>query len=348
MHTIDFIEFLKKIAIPEEKIAEFRRDHSTALNENGDTALHIVIQKKRLDFVSWLLNLGVDPNRQNHQGLTPLHFISNYRDYRIANHIANLLFTQKASPTILNLNGYSPVHVAAFRNNDILLENLIRHGGYKVLDTPAFDGEETPLLLAIQWNRKEAIRFLWKQSILTTENKYGKNAITLLIEHYKELSTDFVIDLLESTSIRELLLPDSRGKTAADYVLTTEPLLINALDKKLACDLGDDIPVCLDVPLHKRKKIDEACERVASTKPVCDAIAGIKQENPLFYPPAKIDTSLPALTDGKTTDRAWAAPATIATTVLFTALAFICCPSQPQRREPMVEHGRKTLRLNKF
>ena len=68
---------------------------------NGNTALHVAAQNGKLSIAKWLLGLGVDVNRQNATGQTPLHYAVAYQ----YGHLVSYLVNAGASETIRNAHG---------------------------------------------------------------------------------------------------------------------------------------------------------------------------------------------------------------------------------------------------
>jgi cytohesin len=111
------------------------------------TLLMIATQKNDIEFVESLLKHGADPNIQNKDGYTALHYIVSpipqYKDgiwqevYNIE--ICELLLKHGADPNIQNKNGYTPLH---WCENIEMCELLLK---YKADPNIRSENDDTPL-----------------------------------------------------------------------------------------------------------------------------------------------------------------------------------------------------------
>ncbi|KAL5602094.1 hypothetical protein FOBRF1_009627 [Fusarium oxysporum] len=99
-----------------------------AINNNGDTLLHLVAKRydgtrETADLLGWLLSFGIPVNAVNNQGATPLHVFqtrgrtgSTLLDNKRTNFLDVLNRTGEVDPQIRDNDGLSPLHLAVMRS----------------------------------------------------------------------------------------------------------------------------------------------------------------------------------------------------------------------------------------
>lgn len=89
----------------------------TAINLDGDTALHVAVKAGDVDTISMLLNAGSDVNAIGNQGATPLHYATDATDKKIL----ELLLNWKASLNVNDSAGETALNVTVYEKWDALL-----------------------------------------------------------------------------------------------------------------------------------------------------------------------------------------------------------------------------------
>lgn len=113
----------------------------------GETALHVAVRHQHVGAVKLLLERGADPNAQNGDGQTPLHFVANQ-----GIELAELLLDAGSDTKVIDIFGYSPLHYAAGNGDMELVRLLIERGSPLhtwAEDHSAYPG--TPAVQALRW-----------------------------------------------------------------------------------------------------------------------------------------------------------------------------------------------------
>lgn len=124
----------------------------------GEIVLEYGIYWSPLPFIRTLLELGADPNYQDHAGFPSLiAALSTARPDK--QEILKLLLSFKASVEQRGVNDYTPLHYAASLDDPASVELLLAHGADPSTRT-TIDDYETPLELAVRYGKAGAARVL--------------------------------------------------------------------------------------------------------------------------------------------------------------------------------------------
>jgi len=93
-------------------------------DEAGYTPLIKAVMKGHVDFISFILEEGADPNAKTNEGFTALMAASESGDTSIL----KLLLDHKADPDIRNFQGATSLHIAASLGNTEILKILLESG----------------------------------------------------------------------------------------------------------------------------------------------------------------------------------------------------------------------------
>ena len=113
----------------------------SVINQNGDTLLHLVIYSRGYALISTVLGLGVNAEKPNKSGLSPLQCL--LMQQPIDFEAAALLINAGAKPDTIDAQGNNLVHQAVFSNNLTNICKTIKLGVN--VQKPNFSGH-TPLL----------------------------------------------------------------------------------------------------------------------------------------------------------------------------------------------------------
>lgn len=96
-----------------------------AQDEKGQPVLHSAIRQDRIDLCLLLLVWGADPNAKDNTGRTSLHVAAELKDYL---GMVDLMVANGGLCTVVNQNGETPLHQAAFIGNEEALEIMLEAG----------------------------------------------------------------------------------------------------------------------------------------------------------------------------------------------------------------------------
>jgi ankyrin repeat domain-containing protein 50 len=122
---------------------------------DGKNILHRAVERKYMDILTRLLKQGNSPNMIDNDGKTPLH-IAAYHDHEIA----KCLLRNGADPNIRNKRGFTPLHVAVLHGNVENVRLLLANGADPTL--PPKQGQSVRPWRSQRWNE---IRSLLEESL---------------------------------------------------------------------------------------------------------------------------------------------------------------------------------------
>lgn len=133
------------------------------------SCLEYAVYHSPLPFIRTLLEIGADPNPQNHIGFPPLiaalscsRQMPGYSGRADVLEILKLLLAFKADPNQRGINDYTPLHMAVSERNQRAVELLLQSGADPHLRT-RIDDCETPREMAEQAGLSEIAGLLAKQ-----------------------------------------------------------------------------------------------------------------------------------------------------------------------------------------
>lgn len=129
---------------------------------SGDGALHTVIRRRDLTWLSFLLGKGAQPNLQNDSGQTPLALAAQLGWFEGA----QLLLNNGAKVDLGNERGETPLIIAVHQRDPVMVRLLLSKGadpnktdnvvGYSALDYAKQDPRAAAILKLLQEPRKPA------------------------------------------------------------------------------------------------------------------------------------------------------------------------------------------------
>ncbi|XP_022341793.2 tyrosine-protein kinase HTK16-like [Crassostrea virginica] len=167
-----------------------------AKNELGTTALHDAAKYGKVSIAKLLIDKGADVHAKDRAGFTPLHRASsaNYADV-----VATLIKHGKADPQIRSpKTGWVALHEAAMKGNAECIKKLLEF--YAPMMPRADDGQ-TPLDLAMRYNRQDCIpllRFPDKRQVRTKKEYWyhsdlDRKLATQMLEEYRKEEGLFLV-----------------------------------------------------------------------------------------------------------------------------------------------------------
>jgi len=205
--------------------AELLLDHGADIekqNNNGQTALHLVSQRGRLDFMQLLLDRGAIVDALDINGFTPLHLAIAKMD-RFA---AELLLKYRANVYLRDDKGQTALHRASHRGDLLFMGILLTHGA----DVNALDNDgSTPLDLAVSELNKSAAELLLNhganiegknkkdQTVLHLASQRSRlNIMQLLLERGANVDA---LDCDDSTPLHLIVSKDVESPSCAQLLL---------------------------------------------------------------------------------------------------------------------------------
>jgi ankyrin repeat protein len=113
----------------------------------GEIVLEYAIYHSPLAFIRALLDLGADPNYEDHAGFPALTATLTCGDRPDMHDILALLLAHGAAPNVHGFNDYTPLHDAVRMGDRRAVELLLAHGANPTVKT-RIDDYETPLDIA--------------------------------------------------------------------------------------------------------------------------------------------------------------------------------------------------------
>ena len=147
------------------------------MNAFGNTALHAATRSGSADVVKLLLDRGSDPNKKNHRGSSALHvacFLASVRNEMPSPPAGDdldpylkigaiLLCNYRVEIDTCDVNGYTPLHIAAQRGCDEMVKLLIDSGASLTAKTGIDSkgrGARTPAGMAVFGAQNSTVKIL--------------------------------------------------------------------------------------------------------------------------------------------------------------------------------------------
>lgn len=121
-------------------------------DNKGSTPLHLAAEEENRKAVKLLDQYHAEVDIQDLERRTPLHLAVKHQKTPVAMY---LLDEMDASPNIQDNEGRSPLHIACERGNPVMVKLLLKHGAK--LETRAYDGAFTPLMLAAMHGHEDVV-----------------------------------------------------------------------------------------------------------------------------------------------------------------------------------------------
>lgn len=132
-----------------------------ALTSKACTPLMIAASKRKLSTIELLIELGANPNSQNKDGRGWMHYLTDTSpgDTQQVEWLKKLVERHLQLLKQQNADGWTPLHCAALKGNDLLVSLFLELGADKEALT---DDGDTPLLMAAMRNKLSTLDLLIK------------------------------------------------------------------------------------------------------------------------------------------------------------------------------------------
>ena len=94
------------------------------IDEAGFTPLFRAVMQNRIEFVSFILEMGANPNIQTHEGFTPLMAAAESNNIEML----RILLENRADPDIRSMHGATSLHIAASLGHSGIIKLLLSSG----------------------------------------------------------------------------------------------------------------------------------------------------------------------------------------------------------------------------
>ncbi|XP_017058414.1 nuclear factor NF-kappa-B p110 subunit [Drosophila ficusphila] len=171
---------------------------NSALNADGDSALHVACQQDRPHYIRPLLSLGCSPNQQNHAGNTPLHLAVKEERINCVESFLNGMTNVRLDLSLKNDDGLTPLHMAIRQNKYDVAKKLISHDRSSMSVANTMDGNNALHMAVLEQSVELLVLILDAQGqnlndILQAQNAAGYTPLELA--RYK--ANERVVQLLE-------------------------------------------------------------------------------------------------------------------------------------------------------
>ncbi|XP_016932200.4 nuclear factor NF-kappa-B p110 subunit [Drosophila suzukii] len=176
---------------------------NSALNADGDSALHVACQQDRPHYIRPLLGLGCSPNQQNHAGNTALHLAVKEENLNCVESflkgtppISSLI--EELDLSLKNDDGLTPLHMAIRQNKYDVAKKLISHDRSSISVANTMDGNNALHMAVLEQSVELLVLILDAQNQNLTDILQARNAAGYTpLELARHKANERVVQLLE-------------------------------------------------------------------------------------------------------------------------------------------------------
>jgi len=163
-------------------------------DRKGNSALHFAIERNFPEAIRILVQeAAINVNIANADGLTSLHLIASAPPSAYTVDVARFLLSHGGDPSIPDVNGTTPLHLAAATGNQKLIELFSE--GYGVSLNVRDEEGEPPLFYAVRGRHVNVIRYLFRYGAEhSLKNQDGETALDVA----DSIGDSEMVQLLES------------------------------------------------------------------------------------------------------------------------------------------------------
>ncbi|KAH8351195.1 hypothetical protein KR084_010091, partial [Drosophila pseudotakahashii] len=171
---------------------------NSALNADGDSALHVACQQDRPHYIRPLLGMGCSPNQQNHAGNTALHLAVKEEHLNCVDSFLNGMPTIQLDLSLKNDDGLTPLHMAIRQNKYDVAKKLISHDRNSVSVANTMDGNNALHMAVLEQSVELLVLILDAQNQNLTDILQARNAAGYTpLELARHKANERVVQLLE-------------------------------------------------------------------------------------------------------------------------------------------------------
>ncbi|EDW96609.1 nuclear factor NF-kappa-B p110 subunit [Drosophila yakuba] len=172
---------------------------NSALNADGDSALHVACQQDRAHYIRPLLGMGCSPNQQNHAGNTPLHLAVKEEHLNCVESFLNGVPTVQLDLSLKNDDGLTPLHMAIRQNKYDVAKKLISHDRSSISVANTMDGNNALHMAVLEQSVELLVLILDAQNQNLTDILLARNAAGYTpLELARHKANERVVKLLEN------------------------------------------------------------------------------------------------------------------------------------------------------
>ncbi|KAH8232612.1 hypothetical protein KR032_010532, partial [Drosophila birchii] len=177
---------------------QLRELANSALNADGDSALHVACQQDRAHYIRPLMGLGCSPNQQNHAGNTPLHLAVKEERINCVESFLNGMPPVTLDLSLKNDDGLTPLHMAIRQNKYDVAKKLISHDTSSISVANTADGNNALHMAVLEQSIELLVLILDAQNQNLTDILQARNAAGYTpLELARLRANERVVQLLE-------------------------------------------------------------------------------------------------------------------------------------------------------
>lgn len=187
-------------------------------NDMGQTPLHLAAETNRSDIINLLEKAEADPNIQDNDGETALHYAA-HDNY--VNAMKSLLGFHNIQTNIVNAKKESPFHTAIFESDLELVEQMVQSKKFNM--NQSIEQEElygmTPMHLATHLNKLNILKMLIENGAdINQVDNQKRSPLLFALKTNKIQETKLLLKYTDDKTLQSIM-PDS-GITFVEYVAT--------------------------------------------------------------------------------------------------------------------------------
>ncbi|XP_017018545.1 nuclear factor NF-kappa-B p110 subunit [Drosophila kikkawai] len=262
---------------------------NSALNADGDSALHVACQQDRAHYIRPLMGLGCSPNQQNHTGNTPLHLAVKEERINCVESFLNGMPPVTLDLSLKNDDGLTPLHMAIRQNKYDVAKKLISHDRSSISVANTTDGNNALHMAVLEQSIELLVLILDAQNQNLTDILQARNAAGYTpLELARHKANERVVQLLEK------VYPEKGDQTmtwiprkvkeeidsSSDESSEAGQLEIKSEDMEIKTEDEDSME--LDLSSHHRRSLEEAHDDTQMETPPSNKLQLLLQKKNIY------------------------------------------------------------------